>query len=126
MIAEKLIWTSQDTFKTMHDKIESLVGKEVYCNLIEEKKVTIFSVSEIDPFTTGFWNGIEFVETKSWGFSVSYGYLNRKSGMMFSWNYFFSIPRKSEVFADDLKQNSIVYDPKHPFIFYQINTKITS
>jgi hypothetical protein len=146
MKAKKITWTKKDNFLTIRKQILDLVGKDVvgrvdkYCTK-KEISYTIFSVGEVHKTfiectfsnehdkrvekyfsdsmsdTTGF-GFPEPTKKPMWGYKVEFGHKGEDGRRMF-WTYYFMIPRTND-YDDDLKKCTIMEDPNHPFIFYEL------
>lgn len=134
----RFIWERRENFDTIHKRLAQLKGMLVENCKNQKRPFMIFDVSEIEKSETeslgsGFFRfleGDEKFQTKdggynfnglkhspTWCFVVTFGFMEL-NGMKTSWNYNFHIPR-TDFYADDLKNNGIVFDPNHPFVAYR-------
>ncbi len=133
----KIIWTKDDTFDTMRNKLLELVDKAVVSKDGRSKFYTIFSVGKIEAdFLTGLGPGFtKFLKgddkyafrdgtynfdgeskVNTWSFTTEYG-VEDSIGNRMTIRYKLFIPRETDVYKDDLMVNNICVDENHPFIF---------
>lgn len=138
MEAVKFIWTKDDTFDTIRDKLLLLIDRSVVNKEDSKSPVMIFTVSEIEESELtsighGFFKfldgNLEYADGQGgynfkgqkhkdmWCFKVDYG-TKDSDGNQVSQSYSFMIPRTGN-YEKDLHNCKIVIDDNHPFVFYE-------